>query len=104
MGVGSLPFRPDFLTVRPHHASALVIDPQVQLSWANVGCGSTKVGTGSTRQAITLTGVGLTPLTITSIAIAGADPSDFTETNHCPQSLAAKASCKIDLTFKLMVG
>jgi hypothetical protein len=60
------------------------------------------VGTTSAPQSVTLTNTGNASLTITSIAISGANSSDFAQTNTCPVSpttLAAGANCKINVTF-----
>jgi hypothetical protein len=46
-----------------------------------------------------LSNVGTTPLAIASIALGGADPSEFAETNNCGASLAAGASCLLNVTF-----
>jgi hypothetical protein len=47
----------------------------------------------------TLTNVGSTMLTITSITITG-DPSDFLQTNTCDGSVGAGKSCTITVTLK----
>lgn len=57
------------------------------------------VGTPSASQTVTLTNNDSTALTITSIAISGANASDFAETDNCLGSVAAGASCTINLTF-----
>jgi hypothetical protein len=54
------------------------------------------VGTTSVPQQITLTNVGGATLTLNGISIAGT----FAQTNTCPSSLAAEASCTISVTFK----
>jgi len=46
-----------------------------------------------------VTNLGKTAITITSIAVGGTDPADFTETNTCGSSLAANSSCTITVTF-----
>jgi len=57
--------------------------------------GSQLVGTTSTPQTVTLTNVGGTALTIIGIDTTG----DFVQQNHCGISLAAGASCAIDVSF-----
>src|SRR6267143_1191089 len=60
------------------------------------------VGTASTPQIITLTNTGNASLTISNIAITGANSGDFAQTNACPASsakLAAGANCTISVTF-----
>jgi hypothetical protein len=56
-------------------------------------------GTSSTAQTAQLTNTGNAALTISSIAIGGANPTDFAETNTCGSTLAAGASCQISITF-----
>jgi hypothetical protein len=58
------------------------------------------VGTSSASKPVTLTNTGNGTLTITSITLAGADPTDFSQTNTCGSSVAAGASCTINVTFK----
>ena len=48
---------------------------------------------------VTLTNSGAGSLTITGISLTGANGSSFAETNNCPASLAANASCTISITF-----
>jgi FG-GAP-like repeat/Abnormal spindle-like microcephaly-assoc'd, ASPM-SPD-2-Hydin len=61
------------------------------------------LGSSSSPQSVTLTNTGNAPLTISSIAITGANSGDFSQTNTCPASsstLAAGANCTISVTFK----
>jgi len=56
-------------------------------------------GTTSASQTATLSNTGNAALAIGSIAIAGANPSDFSQTNNCGTSLASGSSCSITVTF-----
>ncbi len=56
------------------------------------------VGTSATNP-VTLTNSGTAQLNITSIALAGQDASEFSQTNNCGASLAPAASCTINVTF-----
>ena len=60
---------------------------------------SDTVGTTTAAQTATLMNTGDAPLAISSIAITGANPAEFAETNTCGSSLAAGASCTISVTF-----
>jgi len=63
---------------------------------------STTVGTTSSALFATLSNSGNATLNISSIAIGGTNPSDFTVTtgaNACGTTLAADASCSIYVTF-----
>jgi subtilisin family serine protease len=57
------------------------------------------VGTSSAAQSLTLTNTGSATLTISSLSISGTNASDFTQTNNCGSSLAAGASCAINVVF-----
>ena len=73
-------------------------------SAASIAFNGQLIGTAAPSQSITLSNTrGSTPLTISSIAITGADSADFTETNTCPASpatLAAGSNCSITVTFQ----
>lgn len=57
------------------------------------------VGTKSPAQIITLSNTGTAPLTISSVALSGAESADFTETSTCGTSVAAGSNCTISVTF-----
>jgi subtilase family serine protease len=72
-----------------------------KLSPTSLGFGTLAVGLTSAVKKVTLTNVGTTALTISSIAVTGAEAADFPETaTTCGSSLAAAASCTVSLTFK----
>ena len=72
----------------------------VSLSPTSVSFGNQQVGIASTAQVVTLTNTGNASLSITGIKIASTNTADFSETNTCPSSLAANASCTISVIFK----
>jgi hypothetical protein len=81
--------------------TAQVINPRPQLSASSLSFGTVKTGTPSAAKAVVLTNAGTTPLSITNVAIAGANPGDYSITsNNCPASLAAKSSCTVGVNFK----
>jgi hypothetical protein len=57
------------------------------------------VGTTSAAMSATLTNVGSTAFTLTSINITGEDAGDFSQTNTCGASVGAGSSCTISVTF-----
>ncbi|HEY6763568.1 MAG TPA: choice-of-anchor D domain-containing protein [Candidatus Sulfotelmatobacter sp.] len=58
------------------------------------------VGTTSDAQTITLSNAsGSSAISISSIGIAGTDPTDFAQSNNCGTSVAQKKSCTISVTF-----
>ena len=64
--------------------------------------GTQVVTTSGTPQAVTITSNGTAPFLISSIAVAGTNPTDFSETNNCPLApvgLGPGESCQIFVTF-----
>lgn len=78
--------------------------PTADLSLSTLTFAATLSGTPSASQAVTLTNNGGAALAITSIAVTGTNPGDFTETNDCGTSLAASAACTITTTFQPTAG
>jgi hypothetical protein len=59
----------------------------------------TLVGTTSAPQSIYFENTGGAPLNIASIALGGANPANYAQTNNCPATLASLAACTINVTF-----
>ena len=72
---------------------------QLSLSSSSVSFPTTQVNSTSTASSLTLTNTGNATMNITSIALGGANPGDFGQTNTCGATLAANASCAISPTF-----
>jgi hypothetical protein len=76
--------------------SATIADqPIVNLSPSSLTFGAQQANTTSAPQTVTLSNTGTAALSITSIAITG----DYSQTNSCGTSLAAAASCTINVVF-----
>jgi hypothetical protein len=71
----------------------------VVLSPTGINFGNQKVGTSSLQIPVTLSNLGTSSLSITQIAIKGADPNDFTQTNNCATSVPPQSKCTITVTF-----
>jgi len=69
--------------------------PTTTLSMPSISFGNQVVGTASSGQTITLSNTGSAELRIVGIAVA----LPFTQTNTCNSSLAASATCTINVTF-----
>jgi len=69
--------------------------PLVKLSATSFSFGSVNFGSTSGSAVITLTNSGSAALSITSIAVTGADASSFDFANSCGTTLAAGANCTI---------
>jgi FG-GAP-like repeat len=55
-------------------------------------------GTNSSPQTVTLTNIAVAPLALASISISGTNATGFSETNNCPSTLAANASCQLKVS------
>jgi FG-GAP-like repeat/Abnormal spindle-like microcephaly-assoc'd, ASPM-SPD-2-Hydin len=77
----------------------MVYQIPINLSPSSLSFANQKVGTVSSPKAATLINVGWSALSLSNIRISGTDASQFTETNNCGTKLAAKASCKISVSF-----
>jgi hypothetical protein len=73
--------------------------PAVTLSPSKLTFAAQLVKTTSPPQAVTLTNSGTAALTIGSFAFAGSNAADFAQSNTCGSSVAAGASCTINVTF-----
>lgn len=72
----------------------------LQLSAKSVSFGNETVGGVTAPQVVTATNPNATTVNIAQIALdAGANPSEFAQTNNCPAALVQNASCQISLTF-----
>ena len=67
----------------------------VTLSATSLNFGSIAVGSSSNSQSVTMANTGTAALSITSIALTGANASSFVFANSCGTSLAAGANCSI---------
>ena len=65
------------------------------LSPATVGFGGQSVSVATAAQTVTLANSASGPLAISSIAATG----DFSQTNNCPATLPASATCSISIVF-----
>src|SRR5207253_376802 len=73
--------------------------PAASLHPASLLFGNLFVHTTSASQTITLSDMGTAPLSISQIAITGANSGDFAQTNTCGTSLTGAGSCTITVAF-----
>jgi hypothetical protein len=67
---------------------------------ATLAFGSQEVGTTSATQTVTVSNVGTGLLSITSIALGGANPGQYViQSNTCTSPLAAGATCTVGVAF-----
>ena len=79
--------------------SGTVVVPTFTLAPGALAFGNITRNTTSAPQAITVTNTGTVTLTFTSIRTAGNSASQYTQNNDCGTSLAAGASCTVNVTF-----
>ncbi len=70
------------------------------VSPSTVSYGNEAVSSNSGSKSVTLSNTGNAPLSVSSIALSGANASDFVQTNNCGSSVAASSSCAINVSFK----
>ncbi len=73
--------------------------PLATFSSSTLSFGNQNVGVASAAQSVTLSNTGTASLTISSISLTGANPSDFGLSSSCASTLAVNASCIVALTF-----
>jgi hypothetical protein len=73
--------------------------PELYVSPTRLSFSSQPVSTSSKSVPVTLVNTGNAALTLTGITVAGQNSSDFTQTNNCGASLAAGATCTLNVTF-----
>ena len=73
--------------------------PAAGLAPASLSFASQPVGTTSVAGTATLNNAGTGALSISSVTMTGANPSDFAQANNCGSSLAAGSSCTFSVTF-----
>jgi len=74
--------------------------PAVKLSAISLAFGDQSAGSTSASKSVTVTNSGSTSLTLSSIALTGAQADDFALSKTCGGSLSAGASCTLSVTFK----
>jgi len=85
----------------PQKVSLAGLGTTAILSSTSLTFGAAGIGATSPAQFVTLTNVGTATMTISSIAITGANAGDFAQTHTCGSSLAVGgAGCSIRVTFK----
>jgi CheY-like chemotaxis protein len=72
---------------------------QASIEPTSLAFGSQAVAGASALKPITLSNSGTSPLTIRLIAMTGANPSDFIETNDCGTAVPAGGHCTISVAF-----
>jgi hypothetical protein len=75
------------------------IAPSVSVSPPSISFASRLTGTTSAARNITVSNGGPGLLLITNLAIIGANASDFAQTNSCGNSVGARRSCTIGVSF-----
>jgi Pro-kumamolisin, activation domain/Abnormal spindle-like microcephaly-assoc'd, ASPM-SPD-2-Hydin len=72
----------------------------ISVSPTSIAFGNETVGVKSAAKAITVKNTSASAaITISSITVTGANTVTFAQTNNCPSSLAASATCTIDVTI-----
>jgi len=100
MTPSTAPFQPT-LTIAPPDFRIRLLPASgttvLQITPSSIAFPNTAIGFTSAAQPVTITNSGSTSITISSIAITGANAADFSQTNDC-SSLAPAGSCTVQVT------
>ncbi len=88
----------DIATVSTAGNQVVVFVPTVIVSPSSENFGSVAVGL-SAQQVFTITNDTSNTLTISSVTLAGTNPSNFSQTNTCSSPVATSATCTVTVTF-----
>jgi hypothetical protein len=72
----------------------------IQISPTSLAFNGQSVGTKSAPQPITITNAGTSALAINGVTISGSNLGDFAQSNNCPPSLGANATCTVNVAFQ----
>ena len=75
------------------------VNPSVTLSPPSLSFGTCLIGATTAAKTISLSNSGPGTLVISSLAIVGADASDFAETSNCGNSVLPGWGCTVSVTF-----
>ena len=78
--------------------------PALSMSATNLSFPAQSLKMASGASPVTISNSGTAAIQISSIAIAGPNPSDFVETNNCPAALNPNVSCQISAIFQPVAG
>jgi hypothetical protein len=75
------------------------VPPSIQISPSSLNFPAQSVGIASAPQSVTVLNGSAASLSVSGVSVSGANASDFSETNNCPPSLRAAASCTLSVVF-----
>jgi hypothetical protein len=87
----------------PHHVTLTgtgTAAPTLKLSATSMAFPTTAHTKTSVAETLTLTNSGTAIINLTSIVLAGANPTDFVELNNCGKTLAPATTCDVYVAFK----
>lgn len=73
--------------------------PKISVSPGSVNFGKVRVGVVSRSKTVTIKNTGLSVLVIGSITLAGANASEFSQSNNCSSVLSKGSVCVVRVTF-----
>ena len=93
------PFQPSLGVVPSDFSLGLVVNSGLQPSVSTLTFASSSIGSTSSAQSLDLTNNSSSPVALSTISINGIDGAEFAQTNDCPASLPAEATCTVQVTF-----
>jgi uncharacterized protein (DUF2141 family) len=98
-GDGELDLAVSYTNYTGASSATVFLQTTLSISTASLNFGQHHVGQTSKAQTVTLTNIGTSRLSISSITLTGADPGDFIEQNRCT-GIRAGGSCTVQVAFK----
>jgi hypothetical protein len=83
----------------PQTVSLTGVGTAILLSPTSLNFGTVSVGTSSSPQVVSVTNVGGAAVNFKQINFSGRYPANYSQTNNCLPSIAAGASCSVNVTF-----
>ena len=76
-----------------------VLAPEYSMSPTSIAFGSQALNLASDARVITLSSIGESPLSISSIALAGTNPGQFSQSHNCPSTMPPGSTCSVSVKF-----
>jgi hypothetical protein len=83
----------------PHQETVKGVGTVVTLFPGSLTFGAQTVGTTSSSQGVVFTNTSRIALNISGVSLSGSNAADFAQTNNCGSTVAAGATCTINVTF-----
>jgi hypothetical protein len=77
-----------------------VLAPEYSLSPTSIAFGGQALNLASDARAVILSSIGGSTLSISSIALTGTNPGQFSQSHNCPSTLPPGSTCSVSVIFR----